>query len=621
MAKSPDSTALDLFAPTFAKTRMTLLSQTAGIGEWTLDLTTHTQIWSEFLYQFYELERHFDCASLLDATDFYTDADKKKLSQLIARVVSTKTAGSAEFAITMPDGRSKWHATTVHPVFDRNNGVSGLYGLVRDITENKQTAEKQRLYSQIFDKLPAALAVLDRTGSTVYVNQAALHTQTGQPVSTDRPSDTHAKPARAVAFQQCITQRKPVVFEEKQPGLNGSHRIVRVTLLPLIGDQDDNTHVIEYGTDITANKRYEVELQRMAYVAEKTNGIVMITDPERKIIWINNSFEKILGYRSEEVVGRNPAEFLQGPETAFETIREISRSLKNTGCFSGEILNYTKSGEKIWLYLNITAVYDDSGRLINYVAVENDITQIKLAEQQSQMAMEKERELNRFKTQFVNLASHQFRTPLAAIRSSIDVLDLKLDSIGNAPAFNAVFHKHKGIITEETIRMTELMENILDIGRMDEGKIELSKRAFSFKSFMDDFVQANSETGGQQRKLHYRFDAPDNTIHLDEILMRNVLRNIVSNAFKYSEGQPAPEITVSYARNTYFIQIKDYGIGIPEKDQPFLFQSFFRASNAKRFPGSGLGLMIAKKLILLHGGTISCESKTGGGCIVTIQCA
>ncbi|MCA9358526.1 MAG: sensor histidine kinase [Burkholderiales bacterium] len=69
------------------------------------------------------------------------------------------------------------------------------------------------------------------------------------------------------------------------------------------------------------------------------------------------------------------------------------------------------------------------------------------------------------------------------------------------------------------------------------------------------------------------------------------------------------------------MRIKDYGIGIPEKDQPFLFQSFFRASNAKNFPGSGLGLMIAKRLILLHGGSINCESSAGSGCTVTIQCA
>lgn len=189
-----------------------------------------------------------------------------------------------------------------------------------------------------------------------------------------------------------------------------------------------------------------------------------------------------MGYTSEEVIGYDPAVFLQGPETSAATIQEIACSLQHSGTFSGEILNYTKNGTKIWLYLNIAAVYDDSGKLINYVAVENDITLIKKAEQRLQKAMEKERELNRFKTQFVNLASHQFRTPLATIRSSIDLLDLKKESAELNPCFAESFQRHKAIMAEETTRMTELMENILDIGRIDEGKIEVSKRILHSKS-------------------------------------------------------------------------------------------------------------------------------------------
>jgi PAS domain S-box-containing protein len=482
--------------------RLALLGKTAQIGEWSYVCATNFTVWSDYLYDFYEVDKHFECSDLLQNTHFYQGLEKEKMQALIAQVTATKTEHSDDFMIVMRDGRVKWHTTTIHPVLDARGNLTGLYGILQNITARKQSG---------------------------------------------------------------------------------------------------------------------LELQRMAYVAEKTNGIVMITDSDKKIIWINHSFEKILGYRPEEVIGLDPAAFLQGPETSVETIREIARSLRSSGTFSGEILNYTKSGEKIWLYLNIAAVYDDAGKLINYVAVENDITLIKMAEHRLQKAIEKERELNRFKTQFVNLASHQFRTPLATIRSSIDLLDLKMESADVNPSFVDLFRRHKAIMTEETVRMTELMENILDIGRIDEGKIELSKKQCSFKQFMDSFVESNREPAGQQRKLAYRFDAPDRIIGIDEILMRNVLRNIVSNAFKYSEGKQAPELTVTFRDNTYFIAVKDYGIGIPEKDQLFLFQSFYRASNAKVFPGSGLGLMIARKLIMLHGGDIQCQSAIGDGCLITIQ--
>ncbi len=481
--------------------RLHLLSKAAEIGDWCHTFSTNFTVWSEYLYQFYEVGKDFECSHLLGDT-YYSESEKEKMRALIARVTIHKEEQSEEFLVNMPDGRVKWHTTTLYPMLDTAGDIIGLYGVLQNIT---------------------------------------------------------------------------------------------------------------------ARKENELELQRMAYVAEKTNGIVMITDPERKIIWINHSFEEILGYKAEEVMGIDPAAFLQGPETSRVTIHEIARSLKNTGTFSGEILNYTKSGEKIWLYLNIAAVYDDLGKLINYVAVENDITLIKMAEQRLQKAMEKERELNRFKTQFVNLASHQFRTPLATIRSSVDLLDLKMESAHLGADFIALFRKHKAIMAEETTRMTELMENILDIGRIDEGKIELSKKNLSFKQFMNAFVAANAEPNGQQRKLDYRFNAPDRIISMDEILLRNVLRNIVSNAFKYSEEKPSPNLSVSFQDDTFFITVRDQGIGIPEKDQPFLFQSFFRASNAKIFPGSGLGLMIAKKLIVLHGGNINFESQLDSGCTVTIR--
>ncbi|MCB1984676.1 MAG: PAS domain-containing protein [Burkholderiales bacterium] len=529
MSSTLNINSSDFDSPEFLKVRLGILGSKAEIGEWSLNFATHTVTWSDYLYDFYELDKDFDCATLFDGADIYSPSEKERMHAFIEHVVATKAARAEEFVIVLKDGRSKRHTTTIHPVFDNNRDVIGLYGIVQNVTSAKQNNEDRGLYGRVFDQLPAALAVLNTEGGYVYKNQAAAARERSDPARL-------AESSRSLAIKQCIASRQPVTFEEKQSDSKGHERIYLMTLLPLGNDSGDMEYFIEYGLDITANKAYELELQRMAYVAEKTNGIVMITDPDRKIIWINNSFERILGYRTEEVIGRNPAEFLQGPDTSAETIREISGALKNNGSFSGEILNYTKNGDRIWLYLNIAAVHDDSGKLINYVAVENDITQLKLAEQRSQQAMEKERELNRFKTQFVNLASHQFRTLLATIRSSIDLLDLKIGSTVHSSAFTDYFHKHKAIMTEETIRMTELMENILDIGRMDEGKIELAKKNLQFKTFMDAFVQSNAETGGQYRKLSYRFNAPDKIISMDEILMRNVLRNIVSNAFKYSEA-------------------------------------------------------------------------------------
>lgn len=614
------------------KKRLHLLGKIAEIGDWSYILKTNITTWSEYLYDFYELDKSFHCSILLEDTHFYGESEKEKMRTLIGHVISAKTKCTKEFMIVMNDGRLKWHTTTIYPMLDDHGDLVGLYGVLQNISQKKQTEEhKQKehlLYSHILDRLPTELVVLNKDGHYIYANDSAIKCKERCSVMTGMNHGEYNAPGNWISaaesrhndvMKECMMHKRPVTFEEKLTDSDGIERTYMRNMYPLLDENGNTEFLIRYGVDISARKKSELDLQRMAFVAEKTNGIVMITDHEKKIIWVNNSFERILGYRSEEIIGFDPADFLQGPETSIETIREIACSLQSTGAFSGEILNYTKSGNKIWLYLDIAAVYDDAGKLINYVAVENDITLIKMAEQRHQKAMEKERELNRFKTQFVSLASHQFRTPLATIRSSIDLLDLKMESIDLNPAFVEFFQKHKAVMAEETIRMTELMENILDIGRIDEGKIELFKKSLPFRRFMDEFVESNAEPNGQQRKLNYQFNTSDRIISVDEILLRNVLRNIVSNAFKYSEGKPAPDLMVTFHDSAYLITIKDYGIGMPEKDQPFLFQSFFRASNAKIFPGSGLGLMIAKKLIMIHGGNISFESTVGNGCTVTIQ--
>lgn len=489
-----------------------------------------------------------------------------------------------------------------------------------DTIELNTTRDTNFDHRQAIEIVKDGVSLLDSSGRIYYLNHSCAAI-----FGYDNPQELVGKTLHAIypehEINRITDEIMPQVIKEgawsgETQGLKKDHSPVHqeITLTRM-----DDGGIICISRDITARKEHELELQRMAFVAEKTNGIVMITDAERKVIWINDSFERILGYSAEEVAGVDPGKLLQGPETSTETIADIADSLRHTGTFSGEILNYTKSGDKIWLYLDIAAVYDDTGAIVNYVAVENDITVIKLAEQQLQESMEKERELNQFKTQFVNLASHQFRTPLATIRSSIDLLDLKMHALQPDTDFAALFQKHKAIIAEETKRMTELMENILDIGRINEGKIELCKKKLSFKQFMDKFVQSNAEASGQRRQLVYQFNARDRMIDLDEILFCNILRNIVSNAYKYSEGKPAPQLSVTYHDDAFFIQVRDEGIGIPEKDRTFLFHSFFRASNTKDIPGSGLGLMIAKKLITLHGGDIHIKSRTDEGSTVTIK--
>lgn len=370
--------------------------------------------------------------------------------------------------------------------------------------------------------------------------------------------------------------------------------------------------------DISDQKRRHQQSRRLAIVAEKTHSIVLIMNSEKQVTWINDSFYKMFALQSDNVVGYHPAELLKPfGKNSSKFISNLILILDSCGKFSGEMRVSSKDRTRIWLFIEITAIYSDENVVTGYIAVMNDITLVKNAELLLKRSIEKERMLNRLKTQFISLASHQFRTPLATLRSSIDLLDLKLDTM-NPEEFIKIFGQYKHVLFREIERMTELTENILDISRMEEEKIQLTKGWYSLKTFIAEFVESCQEPGFEGRPLLYRNDAPDDEINIDPVLISNALRNITSNAFKYSLGRCPPELNVSLSKDKLHIAVKDYGIGIPEMELPLLFTSFFRANNTKHLPGCGLGLMISKRLIEAHGGAINIKSEDGAGCQVTI---
>lgn len=370
--------------------------------------------------------------------------------------------------------------------------------------------------------------------------------------------------------------------------------------------------------EIDYYRKRENALLRLSIVAEKTSSLVLVADNNGAIVWTNKSLRTKLDLSFDEIKHLKLINFLQAKNISKRTFVLINRSLKKNGVFVGEVEFLKNDSTKIFLYIDFTAIYDDQGKLVNYVAVNHDITPIKTAEEQLKNSLQLERQLNQFKTQFTNIVSHQFRTPLATIRIALDILEINLTQ-KNFSNFHEVFHKYRSIMTKETLRMVKLLENILELGRIDENKIILLKKKTFFKKYLDQFIENFKQVYEDKRKIQYSFRAPDICMQLDEIIITNILENIISNAFKYSKGKQDPELDVTYQDSSYFITIKDYGIGIPDNDKKFLFQSFFRANNAKSLQGSGLGLLIAKRLINLHGGDISIQSQLNTGTTVTIQ--
>ncbi len=222
--------------------------------------------------------------------------------------------------------------------------------------------------------------------------------------------------------------------------------------------------------------------------------------------------------------------------------------------------------------------------------------------------LQMQRELNRLKSNFVSMVSHEFRTPLGVIQSSAEILQAYFDRLG--PEKRA---EHLAEIVQFTTRMKDLMEEVLLLSRVESGRMEC-KPALVDVCALARRVAAEVEASSEGRcPIHLETHALAGAANIDESLVSIILANLLSNAVKYSNAGASVKLSIRREAHELIFEVRDQGIGIPKADQTYLFNSFHRASNARQIPGTGLGLTIVKRCSELHGGTVSFASTEGQG--------
>jgi signal transduction histidine kinase len=231
----------------------------------------------------------------------------------------------------------------------------------------------------------------------------------------------------------------------------------------------------------------------------------------------------------------------------------------------------------------------------------------------------KEKELNNSKSQFIRITSHELRTPLAIIQANTEILEMyHSGSLGNNSKLKP--EVMMGRIMKEVRLMTEILNELMLISRIEAGKMEYAPDATDILKFIEDIKNDlyNPHTDGRVLSVHCTCE---HTIiaSIDKKLMRHAIVNLINNAFKYSAGKLPPQISLKKIDNSLIFEVQDFGIGIPEQDQKKLFSSFFRASNAGVIQGSGLGLMVVDYVVKKHNGHISFSSVQNEGSIFIIS--
>jgi signal transduction histidine kinase len=245
--------------------------------------------------------------------------------------------------------------------------------------------------------------------------------------------------------------------------------------------------------------------------------------------------------------------------------------------------------------------------------LEEALRELGGSREELRIALDREKELNELKSRFVTMASHEFRTPLATILSS-----LSLVSKYGEQQEKEKQAKHMDRIKSSVMHLTDILNDVLSLSKLEEGKVHLSLEKFDVNVLGSNLVQEMESIAKPGQTIIHKHSGA-NEIVLDKKVLKHILFNLISNAIKFSpEGRPI-EVSLEVNRACLILSVKDHGLGISEEDQKHLFERFFRGQNVTNIQGTGLGLNIVSKYVEILNGRIGVQSRLEEGTIFRVE--
>lgn len=336
--------------------------------------------------------------------------------------------------------------------------------------------------------------------------------------------------------------------------------------------------------------------------------IVSKTDAKGIITYVNDEFCKISGYSKEEVIGKshNIIRHPSTPEALFMEMWHTIKELKEP--WFGELQNLSKTKEGYWTKSVINPILDKNNNVVEYIGIRIDITEIKNAKEAALSAQ-------RAKSAFLDTMSHELRTPLNAVIGFSQIIKMKSDL--SEQKRNEYIEK----IHLSGVHLLGLVNNILDFSKIDSGKMELHKKEFLLKDFIDKaslFVEGEALL---KNIFIQKKGIDESKIIADEQLLKQVCINILSNAIKFSDVNTTITISYKLQEPNHILSICDEGVGLTQEQLASLFQPFsqIKEHQNQAIKGTGLGLAISQKIVALHGGTIEVQSSPNKGSCFSIS--
>lgn len=356
---------------------------------------------------------------------------------------------------------------------------------------------------------------------------------------------------------------------------------------------------------------------QLATLLRSMGDAVIATDAQGRVTFMNPAAERLTGWQQTEAAGKAVTEVFQliDEVTDLPIENPVAKVLQEHQIV--HLNDFTalvaRSGTYIPIGDSASPLRRPTGEVSGVVIVFWDMSDRRQTELLTQ-ALEKEKELNRLKSQFVSTVSHEFRNPLAAVFIATELLE-KTPNLPEAKKFSYLQR-----IKASVQSMNQLMEDVLIMGQAEADRLDCNPALLDLEQFCHSLLEEFSMSKAQETTIVFSSQGGATQVWMDERLLRYILTNLLSNAIKYSPADATIHfaLTINSEARIATFQIQDQGIGIPEADQPQLFESFFRASNANSIQGTGLGLAIVKRCVDAHHGQIFISSQVGVGTTVNV---
>lgn len=611
-----------------------ILSRATNDAVWDWSLVDDRVTWNQGLEVIFGYEkRNEQYTGNWWLENIHEDDRPRIIDELSSDITRGESNTSATYRFRCANGTYKYVFSRGYILYDGGQPVR-MIGAMQDIDILTRANNEIRRLSLVASATDSLVSILDAEENIEWVNEsfekltgyrlAEIHDRKINDILNGPETDGATLERIRKQLESCV----PVTEEILNYTKDGHKFWMKININPVFDQRGKLAKFIAVGTDITILKKYERKITTIAKelsdLIENANAVIFGIDAGGGVNEWNTLAVSVTGYSKEDAFGRNLHELLISEDEGEDTELMIRSVLQGHPVSHYEFPIVNRAGNKIILLLSATPRRNASGEITGLLAVGQDITElthyrqsleekVKERTHKLQAALEKEKELVTLKSRFASMVSHEFRTPLATIRLSVN--HIKKYKSRMSP--DAIDSKIK-VVSEQVDHMTHMLEEVLTLGKAEESKIQISKRKVNMETFFAGIQEEVENIFKNSHTIHRTLDMQQNEIETDVDLLRNVFINLLSNAIKFSPGKTDIYLEGHQKGKELIVQVRDEGLGIPEEELPKIFDPFHRGTNVATIQGTGLGLSIVKKAVDLIGGQVTVSSKPDEGTVFTV---